>query len=660
MKISQRFFAAIAPRHRVLIVLSAAILCLPLLLVGIPECGDAATHVRYQYYFTHQFWSGDLYPRWLASDNKGYGSPIFLVQYSFPYFATALLRPLTWFKPTPARESHELGLYCFLSLAAAGLAARTWFRSRHTPAASTTAAIVYISLPYILGQTIYDRVSIGELATFIWMPLILALSDWIQPTRFRILSAIGVLFALLILSNVLTAVLFAPVTVLYALVTGKRTERSLVRRVTPLLLSFVVATGVAATYIFPVAAYHRLFDAGAVSANHPYFELGRQLLNITPGEISTNRILTPGIACAVCLALLVARYVWRSDGSFASRTIMLVTLGLGALILVPGVGRALIEVARLKVSSYDSYNGFSAKMLLTDLFTLGLGFLAYCRISKEQTDPRARFLLLISCAALVLMLPWSTVIWKTIPGFAAILQFPWRLGALLTVAAAGLFAAAIDDCMRRGFLGERAPSLVVLILVALVTIGPGNIIWRVVAEFRAPTTPQIDLTRGVDPMYPTYVPPNKIVAFGKDVGTTPNTWEVNPTPIVHGIRADLSSGQGEVIATRVSPRKLLVSAQSPGYAHALIGQLYFPLWRIVPTTQSTRGELLSSSADDLIEVSLTPGRHEFELVFDGGWPERLGNTVTLLSVLLVLGGFIFANLQAKGRKSVVEGQRIAM
>ena len=497
MKIAQTLLAAIAYRQRALIVLAAAILCLPVLLVGIPESGDAATHARYQYYFTHQFLSGDLYPRWLAGENKGYGSPIFLAQYPFPYFATALLRPITWFRPTPTREARELGLYCFLMLAIAGLAARTWFRNRYTPAASTIAAIAYIAFPYILGQTIYDRVSVGELATFVWMPWILALIDRIQPVRPRVLNGIGVLFALLILSNVLTSVLFAPLMILYALASGNRTGQSPVRRAAPLLISLAIGIGVAAAYLLPIAAYHHLFDAGAVSANHPYFELGRQLLNITSGELSSNRIIIPGIICAICLILFVAPYIWYSHVNRTGQAIMMVALGLGAVMLIPGAGKALIELAHLKMTG-DSYNAFSAKMLLTDLFTFGLGLLAYCRVSREQTNLRESFLLSISCGTLVLMLPWSASIWKTVPALGAILQFPWRFGALLTLAAAGLFASAIDDCMRSGVLGGRKPSLVVLISVALVTIVPGNLIWRVDARFRAPSSPPVDLTRGVE------------------------------------------------------------------------------------------------------------------------------------------------------------------
>ena len=137
--------------HGLVIVVIAAILCLPFLLVGIPGGYDATTHMTYQYHFSRQFWSGEFYPRWLAEDNKGYGSPIFSrAQYlPFPYFVTALLRPILSVRadrhPGVARE---LGVYCFLALAGAGLSAWVWFRNRCTPVASTIAAVAYISLPY--------------------------------------------------------------------------------------------------------------------------------------------------------------------------------------------------------------------------------------------------------------------------------------------------------------------------------------------------------------------------------------------------------------------------------------------------------------------------------------------------------------------------------
>ena len=96
-------------------------------------------------------------------------------------------------------------------------------------------------------------------------------------------------------------------------------------------------------------------------------------------------------------------------------------------------------------------------------------------------------------------------------------------------------------------------------------------------------------------------------------------------------------------------------SQSLGDFRIRIGQMYWPLWKIVTVTRSPPDEALRSSPEGLIEVSLAPGRHDFELVLDGGLPERSGAIVTLMSVLFVVGGFTFAGLSNMGRVTVKAG-----
>ena len=64
-------------------------------------------------------------------------------------------------------------------------------------------------------------------------------------------------------------------------------------------------------------------------------------------------------------------------------------------------------------------------------------------------------------------------------------------------------------------------------------------------------------------------------------------------------------------------------------------------------TQFLSDKALGRSAEGLIEVSLPSGRSDFELVFDGGLPERFGAIVTVVSVLLVVGGLVFDGLSGK-------------
>jgi len=645
-------------QHSLIILLVAAILCLPCLLVGIPEGYDSTTHAMYQYHFSRQFWSGDVYPRWLADANKGYGSSIFLIQYPLPYLITALLRPVTSFPSTATRESRELGVYCFLVLAAAGLAARVWFRNRCTPVASTVAAVVYISLPYILGQALYTRVALGELSAFVWMPLALALCDRVHPSRFAVLSAIGIVYALLLLTNVLYALLFAPVMVSYAIVSGRGADRSFVKPVAPVLFSLAIGIGVAAAYVFPLVAYHRFFDVNAMPANLPYFELGRSFLFVSLSHISRNRIAIPGMVIIICLILLVVRYVWHADVGFVSRLVMLLTLGLGIVMFIPGLGPRLIEWSGLKISGFDTPGGHSMRMLFIALFTLALGLLAYCRISEEHIDRRERLLLVVACSAFVLMLPWSAPIWKAIPELA-IIQFPWRLCVILNVAVAGLFAVAMDNCLRHRARDERRPSLIVMGSVVLAVIGGGSLICRIDLRLRALGTPRIDVTRSVDLMYRTYVPPSHLAGFAKILGTSPDSNDVAPTPVEDIVRAEFTDGRGVVNLARAGPRKLRVSAQCYEDARVRIAQLYSPLWRVVQRIPSPDRPVLDSSPDGLIQVSLGVGQHDFELVFDGGWPERWGLIVTLASIFLAVGGSAFGGLWGRMRKPNVNEQHAA-
>jgi hypothetical protein len=623
-----------------LIVAAAALFCFRLLIAGVPPNGDARDHAVYQFNFSRQFWSGDLYPRWLAEADKGYGSPIFLAQYPFPYFVTAVLRPVLSFPPTDTREARELGIFCFLMLAGAGLASYYWFRYRCSPMASVISAIAYMLLPYLAEVVLYNRVAIGELATFVWMPLLLGLADRAKTKRLAILSAIAVAFALLLMSNILTAILFVPVLLLYAAASGRRTTLSV-------LFALVFGICLAAVYILPAFLYQGLFTPKETIVHRPLAQLGRNFLYVSLSELHSRRTAIPVIVIVVCLLSFIAYRIATSAAGLAARVGMLLTVGLGLGLLIPDLGPKLITLSGLKVSGFDSYSYYAMDILFTDLLTLGLGVLAYCRLSGRRTHAQERVLLVVVCCAFVLMLPWAAIIWKIAP-YTDIVQYPWRLSSILTVAVAGLFAAGIDSCLRRDSRSSRGPSLRAMACVAIITIGAGGIIWRIDRVYRNLSAPRVDITRCMDPMYFAFIPPSKIYQFARRVGTSPDAVYVKSTPVQPGVSAVYTAGKGRVSVKRITPEKLFVAAECQGNSQVQIGQLCFPLWKIAPVKGfSVDGETLGSSADDLMEVSLTPGRHEFWLVFDTGVPERVAGFLSLASVLLMVAGLAFVTLRRR-------------
>lgn len=634
---SRRFLILLEskPGLQLLVILvAAALLCLPCLFYGLPSGANTPTHVKYQHHFSSQFWSGESYPRWLAEENKGYGSPIFLVQYPLPYFVTALLRPITSF-PSESRETRELGLFACLTLAAAGLTAWFWLRKFTSPLAATLAAVVYMSLPFIMNDGIYARVAIGELCTFVWMPMALYFSESMYLRRRAVFVLSGV-FAFLVLSNLLAAVLFAPVLTIYAILYGKRIEPSLYRRVLLVFVAQLLGAGMAGGYLVPALAYRKIFNLHQMEAVLPGYQFGLYFLNMTSSDLGRRVILA--IVGAVLFVAAAAWYIWHAVADFRIRIGIALALLLGMLTLIPNLGLAIVRRSGFELRPALP-GDFAATTLLGILFTVALGFLAYCRVADSSVQHRTRLLLWITTLSFFLMLPFSAPIWKAIPGSSAI-QFPFRLGGILCVAVTGLVSMAFDSCLRDTTRSGRRPTRLVITVATLGGIAGGFWTSRTDQAFRHPRVTEFDVTQDVDPMYRSYVPLGQLSAFAKTLGTTVDGYHVEPTVGDGTLRAGLINGDCDLDVKRQGPRALFVSSDCKGEARLRIGQLYSPLWKIVPGPRTFPNSQVGVSPEGLMELTLIPGKQEMRLVFDIGSPERWGTILSGVSILVGLIGFM--------------------
>jgi hypothetical protein len=606
-------------------------LCLPCLLTGIPPGHDAPTQVSYQYHFDQQFWNGELYPRWLVHANKGFGSPTFFIQYPLPYFVTALLHDIPFSPPSASQVARELGIFCFLVIASAGFAARFWFCKRFTPLASTLAAIVYMSLPYILA-CLYSRAAIGELSTFVWMPLVFAMCDSIA---LRTIGILGFLVALLIVSNPLIACLFVPAVTLYALGTGALTPKCVAGRMALLFGALMLGAGISAVYTLPFVAYRHLFDPSQMQVHLPGFELPRYFVFLTRSNFAGDKVGIAALAGSLAFTLVVVRYAWRLAGNTKSRACMIVALCMGMLIAIPNLGPKFIQLSGLQVSGFDTPQGFSLGMVITALLTISLGFLSYCRVAQKGADRRNAALLAIASGAFVFMLPWSAPIWKAIPSLAVI-QFPFRAGVILSMAVGGLVAAAADDCLSSSDDNKRQPSRRIVALALIATLGVGLVAWRIDLNFRHPRTVYLDINNYVDINYRMYVPPGRITAFAEMLGTSPESYQVNQTHVQDSVQAHFVRGQGSANVKLVSFRELMVSVDSRGDGLLQLSLLYFPLWKISSTLGAPSPMSIRSSPEGLIELPIVAGKQELSVVLYREWPERYGICMTAASLLVSL------------------------
>jgi len=617
------------------IFLIAGVLCLPCLLHGLPAGTNAPTHVKYQHHFSRQFWNGEIYPRWLVEENKGYGSPIFLAQYPLPYFVTALLRPVTSFPPE-TREARELGIFAWLALAAAGLAARFWLQKFTRPVAATLTAIVYMSLPYILGDGLYGRVAIGELCTFIWMPLALSLCELIYRKRSLIFVLSGV-YALLVLSNMLSALLFTPVLTIYAVFYADKIDRSAFRRAVLVLLAQLLGAGLAGVYLVPLLAYRRFFDLHQMESVLPGYQFGLYFLNIASSDLRSRVAL--GIVGAVLFMAATAWCLWRAGLDIRVRIGMAIILVLGALTLIPNLGLSIVRLSGFHLQPAPAYD-IAATTALGAFFTIALGFLAYCRTPEDSVGRQKRLLLFVAVGSFFFMLPFSAPIWRLIPGSSAI-QFPFRIGGILCVAVAGLVSLAFENCLCDARGSSHRPSGLVIALAVCGTIAGGFVVSKIDRAFYSPKITAFDLTQDIDPMYRAYVPLPQLTEFAKTIATSPYSYQVEPTPGDGTLRTKIVDGDCALDVRPENPRELLISSDCKGEARLRIGQLFSPLWRIVPIQSGDRPQRIVTTADGLLELVLMPGKQAARLIFDMGLPERFGIMLSVVSLLIAVVGFVY-------------------
>jgi uncharacterized membrane protein len=257
---------------RPLAVLSAAalFLSLPILIFGFPILAhDARAHLLWLRQFSSQFWSGELYPRWLMGAHHGFGSPTFFFYGPLPFYLASLMAPFAGHAP----GSIALGMSAVVALWLSGLAAYLWLRRFSTAAAATVGALAYVATPYHVTVDLYMRAAMAEFWSFVWMPLILYFIEGVVRSRRGAIPGLAVSYAALVTTHLITTVMFSPVPIAYALYLSRRGER--LRGMARLGAGLLLGIGLAAVYLFPALEQERHTSVAKYLTSDPIFEWGR-------------------------------------------------------------------------------------------------------------------------------------------------------------------------------------------------------------------------------------------------------------------------------------------------------------------------------------------------------------------------------------------------
>lgn len=346
-----------------------------------------------------QIRGGELYPRWLADINQGFGGTNLFFYPPFSYYITFLIDAVTKFSlHTPLL----LVLNVFVFICASSLSFYILARSIAPVRYALPSALLYLFLPYHLWFEVYERNALAELSSYTWIPLIFLFLDPRIIKHKRALFFLSVCYCMLILSHLPTAVFSSLFFGAYAVLQMAFLDDHR-RRITYGLRCFVcilLGAGLAGFYLYPALSLldHTRSDylwSGYYAYQNWFLWFNPQCPSKTECRalfsIALTQMLVP--LCGACFL-----WVYRGQSiSFLSDNIVqsYLILSLLCFFLVTPLSHFIWTL----ISPLQNIQ-FPWRMLVLSDFFFALIFLLLLRFSDKRTRPYIVGLFVISFTSL--------------------------------------------------------------------------------------------------------------------------------------------------------------------------------------------------------------------------------------------------------------------
>ncbi len=381
--------------------------------------GDSPFLLQRVYELTANLKAGVFPARWMPDAAYGLGYPFFNFYASLPYYIASVLNLSGFDLLTAIKLTQTAGMFA--------AAATMWLYARRLLPRSgvTITTVAYTLAPYHLVNLYVRGDSLQEFYAFVWYPLILwavdrvvastVLHEQVQSQRahsrdtIRQILILGLALSGLVLTHNVSALIFAPIIVIYALgrlfvATRRKGMMAGVKGASWLVCAALMALILSAWFWLPA-----LGEAGLV-----------QLNNQTTGYFDYNNHFR-----TLNLVQLQPLFDYRVDGHL---DVFAMALPQALLVLVGG--------------------GFwLARKRRRDAFWLSAGLFA---------------------VSTFMMTPFSKPIWATLPGLA-LTQFPWRFLSIQSLFAA-LVIGGVSHAMHGFSEGYRKFRLVSIVTQALILL----------------------------------------------------------------------------------------------------------------------------------------------------------------------------------------------
>ncbi len=536
------------------------------------ETHDLHIHLKWLQFFSQQLSEGSLYPRWLGGLNFGYGSPTFMFYPPAVMYLGSALKALGL-----NAERAMAGLILLVTFMGA-LGFYLFGRSRWRCVPALCGAIAYISAPYLI-YNVYHRGAIAEVLATSLLPFGLLFTDQLMRQGKRWL-ALTLCFAALSLTHLPSLLLNAIAWAIYVM-SNIAIKRLSFKRMFHLMAAPIMGFGLSSFYLIPAV-------------------LEKRLVNLD--------------------------YMRRVSGGFAANFLPLVEAP------QEGLSGHLISMFRYGVAS----------TVVCVITAIALG-ICFSRSAKTAWIQRA-LPWLVSLAIVGFLMTFAAYgLWAVSPTLQMV-QFPWRLMGLFSLIYAGAFGLAVESLW--GFWAWKRPAYGWLaggLLLCLLTwnmkysyvlsaryngfYAPGDIAAaRAEHSWQARAYDRVALTLS-DPFS------NQLGDVAEYLPLLPNSEVVVARPLRDQPPVTVAKGQAVVTLDQWKGdyRQLSIAVRQPSELH--IRTYNYPAWHAYINGQRTP---IQTTSGGLIGLTLDPGDYRIELRYKATAAMKLGNALSLLSLLYIL------------------------
>lgn len=365
---------------------------------GLPTGHDATAHITYTFLFDRALSQGQLPVRWVEWVRHGESQPLFNFYPPGLYYLIAIVHAVG----VPLSIAYKTVVVVLLWMGAALMWA--WLRRPFGGIAAAAGAALFVLSPYVIVD-VFVRAAYPEVAAIMIAPgLFWAIDRLIVAGRGRDVVLVAAFTAAMLLTHLLSSLIFGPVAALYAAARLWRTERA-TQRLLQLGAGATLGVGLAAFFVVPSMVEMKHIAISRMTSGYSDYQ---------------QHFVAP--------AQWIARS-WGYGGSVAGSSDA-IPLQVAA-VQWAALGMACVAVARWLVTR---------------------------RSIGDGTSISVTFWLAASGTALWLMTAAAAPLWQAIPALAY-LQFPWRYFMVVSLGTAVLSAAVL------GLVRSRALQVVLLVVV---------------------------------------------------------------------------------------------------------------------------------------------------------------------------------------------------